>query len=303
MTTNTSPTQGAAPPFDLTPRPGQADAEIAAWMGWKFPNGLTNKSSRAYYGALVKGRPRDKTSDEYREWMNGLTETQRGIAEDAHRQKDADPKVQAARKKQRAARKAELAADKIRRAADPNYQPEYQAELEEKRAAYAATQGREIRPYRRDGKVLTEAERKAEKKRATDKVNAGIRDDLASGRNPFSIARYDRIDYAALQRTSWAKMLGTAVRQYLCDRLIANGEFNMADADLVQGVRAFCAKVEWCSDQPDDERARDLIGRAVNSLRAAGAISKKGDVVSLHRDIERQRELDEVKNNPNWGAF
>ncbi|MCT4332633.1 hypothetical protein MU516_07100 [Paracoccus sp. YLB-12] len=297
MTTNASPTQGATPPFDLTPRSGQTDAEIAAWMKWKFPDGITPMSARIYWGAVMNTKPRDEDSPEGHEWVSSLTEFQRKIAKTASRQKEADPKVQAKRK-------AKRKADRIKRAADPNYQPEYQQVLAAKKAAYAAEieakEGREVRPYVH-GRTLTVAERKAERKRATDKVNAGIRDDLASGRNPFSIAPYE--DFHAAQKSSWEKMMGTATRQYLCDRLIANGEFNIADADLVRGVRAFCAKVEWCSDQPDDHSARDLIGRAVNSLRAAGAISKKGDVVSLHPKVEDAQVQLGVKDNPIWNSF
>ncbi|WP_444870287.1 hypothetical protein ACTTAF_12140 [Rhodobacter capsulatus] len=79
-----------APALSLTPYAGQSDKEIAAWFRWKYPNGATDTSARAYAAELYKSRPGRDDPAAQNDWYTRLTEAQRAILDDAKRANEAE---------------------------------------------------------------------------------------------------------------------------------------------------------------------------------------------------------------------
>ncbi|MBZ4024146.1 hypothetical protein CKO11_17000 [Rhodobacter sp. TJ_12] len=79
MNSETSP----IPFLSITPYAGQSEPEIAAWFRCKYPNGQTDKATRAYAVELYKTKP----SVGQDEWYSSLTDYQRSILDAAKQAK------------------------------------------------------------------------------------------------------------------------------------------------------------------------------------------------------------------------
>lgn len=268
-----------APVFDITPRAGQTDDEIDGWFRFNFPNGPTDMSERLYWGSCLKDRPTDDKSDPaYYAWHERLTPRQREIAEIAKEKKSTDPK--------------EVAARKARRAKDIAYQ----IRLSEERANYRAKaelEGRQVRKYEK-GAVKSDAERKEDQRRRTDRLNARIRQDLAERRNPFPL---DRFDSASEKKATSDKHFA---RYLICEFILRDDSFDPSSDVHRTAISKFL-------DMSEEEAHHIMVG-AINSLRAAGAIRRSGgkaflhgDVLKLRAEADREADLDEIKHLPGFG--
>lgn len=250
MNEQNAPSEGVKQPVmqavDLTPRPGQSDVDIKAWMDAERPSTKSNMLARKYAGAIYKTKPsREDDPAGEAAWREALTNLQKEVLAAAKRQKAADPKVQAAAKR--------------RRAADTDYQQQLVRQRVEYRGRIEVDEGREVRGYRRGAK-LTADEKKAERKARNDELRARIREELMAGRNPFTPeARPNSMRHHA--------------NYAVCRWLLQHGDLDPANGKFVHDFSEHM-------DVPLDE-ARKLIAGAVELLRTAKAISKKGDLIYL----------------------
>ncbi|MDT1064371.1 hypothetical protein RM190_21095 [Paracoccus sp. CPCC 101403] len=262
---------------DLTPLPGQSDADIEAWIKWKYPAGPDSKTARTYAGELYRTRPsRDDDPKGESEWYGLLTDGQRKILAESKQQKDADPVVKAARK---AARKAD---------------PEYQRQLVQKRVEYATKiqdeEGRHVRAYRKG--VMADT-KKSERKARNEQRRARIREALSLRRNPFDVYKFDGCDVSA------ETDLRNTINHIVCRQLLKNGEFDPQCDPVID------AEIVPLADDIDlsDEEMNKMIAGAVETLRTAGAIRRSGGKVFLHRDIEKAHDDLEMSSNPFFAMF
>lgn len=237
----TSPTQGAIPHIDLTPRAGQPDADVDAWL--KTQNRSEGVAARLYARELYKER--DNLNSSHGDWYDRLTARQRGLLDLAREE-----------------RRAEF-----------RKTPAYEADKARWREHYrqkAEAAGREVRRYQH-GRSKDEV--RLDRKQRNEKMRAHIRGELAAGRNPFPNEGQHK------------------AKHLICETLLREGCF----APTLTATEIAKACGVSLSD------AHPLIASALEALRTAKAIRKERGIIHLHRDIERQRDLDEVKDNPNWG--
>ena len=267
----------------FTPNAGQTDADVAAWFKLKYPEGVTEKSSRAYTTELYKSRPRQAEDLKgYNAWYSDLTDRQRGIMADAKRRSDADP--------------VNIAKRKARRDADPYYQKQLKKQRQEYSDEITTKENRKVRSYRRN-ENLTDEEKKdrarAERRERNDKLREHIRDELAAGRNPFDQKKFDDMnsddDKEARHSAKWS----------LCDGLLKSDGFDtINDPRIVELAELHDLSIE---------DAHRLIRGAVEVLRTAKAIRKNGDTLRLRGDLANQEqgegEQADLEALPNYGMF
>lgn len=290
MNTTNPPTTPAIPAVrDLTPRPGQSADEIKEWMRARARSnpGAISMLYRDYYGELVKTRPtKDNGDPAYHAWYASLTPAQKKAGEIAKQQKDADPKVQAQRKR-------EAERDKQRRAVDP----EYQAALAKKRVDYASRKGSPARAYRKGADALAPKE-------WAKRSRASVREELMMGRNPYPADKYDgRPDCEIKQDTRDRHMTRHVVCQHFLDSTSIDMSNKAEVVDLIGKVRAVTVTPPG---DDDDIYALSLTLGALETLRTAKALQKKGDVYRLHAEIAAMRnsaDLEQMKDIPGFGMF
>lgn len=261
--------------IDLTPRPGQSSAEVKAWMDSMRPSTKSNMLARSYAREIYKTKP-DRHSDPAAEaaWYAALTEFQRKVLKAAAQQRNADPKVREAEKK--------------RRAADP----QYQRQLKRKRKDYGdrieAEEGRSVREYRRGAKP-TQEQTQDESNARNETMRARIRDELAADRNPFDPDSLDNV------KASFDAVARLQMKYLICAKLLDPGVFDTANDPEAAG---------WAKQSGiSAAELNKLIDSAIEALRTAKAISRRGSKIYLHRDLVRKREARSMAGNKFYGMF
>jgi len=269
---------------DLTPWPGQTADEIREWMLAKAASDpeATHRLHRLYYGELRKTCPVNDTADpEYWTWRDTLTPVQIEIASLAKAQKDADPKVQEARKRE---------AERLKQS------PEYQAALAKKRADYAAQKGGDVRAYRKGAAALTPKER-------DERSRAFLREELAAGRNPCPANKYDGRPEIK-ESTRERRMARHVTCQHILDHASLDLNSKAEVLDLVSELHAAISTT--APDDSDVNHALSLILGAMETLRAAKALQRRGNAYRLHGDIAKARsdaDFEAMKDIPGFGIF